>query len=172
MRRMRLSAQQEFGLRCMLQIARDKSSDCVNLIDIADREALSVAYVAKLVRLLRKAGLVESIRGVKGGYRLADAPEHTSVADVLTALGGQLYSPLFCHRHSGHARDCVHVLDCGSRAMLIGLHGMVKSYLSEFTLADLLRPEQQVRAVVNERVRKLARRACVRQRQGLAQSRQ
>ena len=168
---MRLSAQQEFGLRCMLQIARDKSSECVNLVDIADREALSVAYVAKLLRLLRKAGLVESIRGVKGGYRLAGAPEDICVADILTALGGQLYFAGFCHRHSGRARDCVHVVDCGSRAMLMGLHGVVKSYLSQFTLADLVRPEQQVRATVNERVRKLARRSHLPQRQDLAQSR-
>jgi len=156
---MRLSAQQEFGLRCMLQIARDRTSDCVNLVDIADREALSVAYVAKLLRLLRKAALVESIRGVKGGYRLAQAPERISVLDILTALGGHLFEPGFCHRHSGHARDCVHVVDCGSRAMLVGLDRMLKSYLSQFTLADIIRPERQVRAFVKDRVRKLGRRS-------------
>ena len=153
---MRLSAQQEFGLRCMVQIARAQSSECVNLADIADREALTVAYVAKLMRILRRAGLVKSIRGVKGGYRLTEAPERTSVADILGALGDDLHPQRFCRRHSGHARDCVHVLDCGSRAVLMGLNQMVKGYLSQFTLSDLVYPEQRVRAVVKQRVKKLA----------------
>ena len=155
---MRLSAQQEFGLRCLVQMARDRSSDCVKIVDIADREALSVAYVAKLLRILRKAGFVESIRGVKGGYRLSKAPEEVCVAGVLTALGGQLYTPDFCHRHSGRARDCVHVVDCGSRAMLRGLDRLVKGYLSQFRLSDLVRPEQRVREVVRDRVKRAPRR--------------
>jgi Rrf2 family protein len=140
----------------MVQLARDQSSDCVNLTDIADREALTVAYVAKLMRILRRAGLVKSIRGVKGGYRLTDAPERVSLAQILAALGDNIDSQAFCRRHSGHARDCVHVVDCGSRAVLKGLNQMVKSYLSQFTLSDLIHPEQRVRAVVKQRVKQLA----------------
>jgi Rrf2 family protein len=142
----------------MVQVARDRTSGCVNIVDIADREALSVAYVAKLLRLLRKAGFVKSTRGVKGGYQTTRPAEEICVADILSALGGDLYTPDFCHRHSGHARDCVHILDCGGRAMFMGLDRVVKAYLSQFKLSDLVHPERELREMVGERVEELPRR--------------
>ena len=152
---MRLTAQQEYGLRCMVQLARTQSADCVNIVDIADREGLSVAYVAKLLRVLRKAGLVRSTRGVKGGYHLTKVPEEINAYEVLDALGGKLYANDFCRKHSGQARACVHVVDCGSRAMLIGLDRMIQTYLKQFKLSDLLCPEKEVREVASGHVEQL-----------------
>lgn len=153
---MRLSAQQEYGLRCMVQMARDQTSGCVNIVDIADREALSGAYVAKLLGRLRKAGFVKSIRGVNGGYRLTRASDEIRVGEVLAALGDQMFSSNHCRRYSGHARDCVHIVNCGGRAMLMGLDRLVSTYLAQFTLSDLVHPEHEVIQQVNEHVRQLS----------------
>ena len=152
---MRLSAQQEYGLRCIVQMARPRTAEANNIVDVADREAISTAYVAKLLRILRKAGLVNSIRGVKGGYTLARPAEEITVIEILESLGDPLYSPGYCRRYSGKARDCVHVCDCGSRAVLMGLNDIVRNYLAQFSLADLILPEPDLKAAVGERVEQL-----------------
>src|SRR2546425_11812681 len=75
---MRFTAQEEYGLRCLLQIAREPAGS-LTIPEIAEREALTSAYVAKLMSVLRKAGLVKSTRGQKGGYRLACPPDQMNL---------------------------------------------------------------------------------------------
>ena len=94
---MKFTAQEEYGLRCLLQIAREPTGS-VTIPEIAKREALTPAYVAKLMRVLRRVGLVKSTRGQKGGYRLAYPPDRMNLGMVLAALGGRLYSDDFCGR--------------------------------------------------------------------------
>jgi len=92
---MKVSAQEEYGLRCMLQLARrhkDGGAGPLTLAEVARDEGLTVAYAAKLVRRLRRAGLVKSILGRAGGYSLSRPAHDISVLDVLTALGGKLYT--------------------------------------------------------------------------------
>src|SRR5215470_17874273 len=74
---MRLTAQEEYGLRCLLQVARGQDT-AVTTPEIAEREGLSEAHVHKLMRLLRRAGLVRSVRGRKGGYQPARPGRSTS----------------------------------------------------------------------------------------------
>ena len=97
---MRFSAQEEYGLRCLMQIARDPTG-MSTIAEIAQRESLSVAYVAKLMIVLRKSGIVESTRGQKGGYRLSRPAAVTRMDEVLDVLGGRLYPSDFCGRYSG-----------------------------------------------------------------------
>lgn len=137
---MRFSAQEEYGLRCLLQMAREPAGS-VTIPDIAEREALTPAYVAKLMRVLRQAGLVKSTRGQKGGYRLACPPEEINVGMVLAALGGRLYSHDFCGRHAGNGRTCVHDVDCSIRSLWTAVDAVVQHALSQTMLADLLRSE-------------------------------
>ena len=70
---MKVSAQEEYGLRCLLQLAPLGEGEYLTLTQIAEREGISVANAGKLLWILNKAGLVSSIRGTKGGYRLARA---------------------------------------------------------------------------------------------------
>src|SRR3989442_8975956 len=84
--KMKVSAQEEYGLRCILQIARHQRSGRANpltLAEITREEGLTVPHVAKLIRTLRKAGLVKSVLGRTGGYSLSQtadkrSEEHTS----------------------------------------------------------------------------------------------
>src|SRR5215831_19245090 len=98
---MKVSAQEEYGLRCMLQLARrqkDGSAEPLTLGEVARDEGLTVAYAAKLVRRLRRAGLVRSVLGRAGGYSLSRPAETISVLEVLGALGGKLYTSDYCRR--------------------------------------------------------------------------
>jgi len=149
---MKFTAPEEYGLRCILQIARHGSTGSVTISELAHQESLSPAYVAKLARILRKAGLIESIRGQKGGYRLARPADEISVAEVLTALGGQLYSNDFCSHHSGSGHSCVHLRDCSIRSVLSGVERLVQNVLAQCRLSDLLRTEQSMAVWVQGRV--------------------
>lgn len=134
---MRFTAQEEYGLRCLLQIAREPTG--FNTIpEIAQRESLSGAYVAKLLIVLRKAGIVDSTRGQKGGYRLARPAQQIRMDEVLDVLGGRLYANGFCGRYPGHDAVCVHQSDCSIRGLWSRLDGIVHDSLSRTTLADML----------------------------------
>ena len=65
-------------------------------------------YASKLIRILRRSGLVESTLGRKGGYCLARPPDQISVCDVLAALGSRIYEPALCDRYTGNRTFCVH----------------------------------------------------------------
>lgn len=134
---MRFTAQEEYGLRCLLQIARDPSGMCT-ISEIAQRESLSVAYVAKLLIVLRKAGIVESARGQKGGYRLARPATTMRMNDIIDVLGGRLYPSEFCGRYAGHDDVCVHQTDCTIRTLWSRLDSIVQDSLSRTTLGDLV----------------------------------
>ena len=141
---MKLTAQEEYGLRCILQIARQP--DRLSTIDeIASREGLTPTYVAKLIRVMRKTGLVTSIRGRKGGFRLGRPADQIKVGTVLGALGGRLYWEDFCKLHRGHKRSCVHDTDCSIRSLWIAIDALVQDALSRIKLKDLFRSERQMR---------------------------
>jgi Rrf2 family protein len=137
---MKLSSQEEYGLRCLLHLARNECDASLTIPEISQAEGISHHNVGKLLRILRQAGFVESERGQHGGYILARAPEHIVVADVLNALGGRLFDPSFCDQHSGAEENCAHTLSaCSVRALWSRLQDAVDSVLRELTLRDLLR---------------------------------
>lgn len=140
---MRLSAQEEYGLRCLLQIARQPGG-YLTIPEISAREALTEAYVGKLMRVLRKSSLVESIRGKKGGYRLSRPPEQIDVATALDALGGRLFGRHFCSRFSGNGKVCRHDGDCSIRPFWLALDNVVQRALGRTTLQHLLGSEREM----------------------------
>ncbi len=154
---MKLTAQEEFGLRCMVQMAARAGSGTTTVAAIAARESLSPAYVAKLMRLLREGGLVHSIRGQKGGYALNRPPEEICVREVLAALGGRLFTSEFCRRHAGEDRRCVHRDDCGLRALWSHLDGLVFGLLERCTLSQLAQGEQAMDTWIDEQLDHLSR---------------
>jgi Rrf2 family protein len=148
---MRFTAQEEYGLRCLLQIAREPT-ESVTIPEIARREGLTPAYVAKLVRLLRQSELVQSTRGQNGGYRLARPSDQISVGLVLTALGGRLYSNDFCGQHAGQESVCVHNADCSIRSVWIAIDSAVQRALDQMKLTDLFRSEQAMNGWVQVQI--------------------
>jgi Rrf2 family transcriptional regulator, iron-sulfur cluster assembly transcription factor len=148
---MKLSAQEEYGLRCLLQMASRGDEASLSIPEISKAEGLSVPNVAKLMRLLRIAGFVKSVRGQSGGYTLAKPASTILVGEVLEALGGKLFGTRFCDRHSGLESSCVHNSDCSMRALWQGLQHMLEKVLFKATLADLLQKESTMQAMLEQK---------------------
>jgi|SRR5437016_14439791 len=141
---MKLSAQEEYGLRCLLRIAMAPEEGSLTIPEIARAEALSAPYVAKLMRVLRQGKFVRSVRGQAGGYMLSRRPEQIRLAEVLAWLGGRLFEPGFCDQFSGLNRLCTHSIDCSIRSLWRALQNAVDFVLTEITLKDLLRRESDM----------------------------
>jgi Rrf2 family protein len=145
---MRLSAQEEYGLRCLLQVARGQDV-AMTTPEIAEREGLSQAHVHKLMRLLRRGGLVKSVRGRKGGYQLARPAEQIHVGAVLAVLGDSFYPAGFCDEHSGNERTCVRNSDCSIRELWMAVDQAVQRALQSTKLSDLLRSEPEMAGYIH-----------------------
>lgn len=135
---MKFSSQEEYGLRCLLQLARRGRDASMTIAEISDAEGLSQAYVAKLLRILRLSSFVESVRGQEGGYTLARPPEAIMISEVLGALGGRFYKPGFCDHFSGTEAVCTHTFSCSIRPLWHRVQTAIDSVLDRTTLADLL----------------------------------
>lgn len=105
---------------------------------LAERARLEQTTVAKLLKLLAQAGVVSSVRGASGGYRLTRPPEQISIAEVLNAVDG----PIGLTECSVHQGLCGHEHFCGTRANWRKLHSAIDSALRNVTLADMTAPSQ------------------------------
>lgn len=135
---MRITALEEYGLRCLITLGRRGPEGQLSISEIADREGLSVPYASKLLAILRKAGLVQAERGRTGGFSLARKPEAITLYEVLTTLGGPLIDPAHCQKFSGQLDECVHLDSCTVHEVLGGLAGYMRGFLSRTTLADMI----------------------------------
>ncbi len=138
---MKITAQEEYGVRCLLRLARTGPGESLTIPEIAEAESLSPAYAAKLLRVLRQAGLIESARGRTGGYHLARPAAEVHLGEVLLALGEPLYDdPGYCERHAGPETHgpCVHQNGCTLRGLWQTLEQFMRHILDQITLEDLL----------------------------------
>ncbi len=135
---MKFSAQEEYGLRCLVSIGRRGN---MTIPEISRKEGLTEAHVAKLLMVLRKGGFVTSTRGQAGGYTLARAAEEISVNDVLAHLGGRLYDAEFCGKHRGRGDVCAHSFRCTIRSIWSKVQDAVDQVLDEIRLSDIIRDE-------------------------------
>ncbi len=152
---MKVSAQEEYGLRCMLQLARREragKAQPLTLSEIAREEGLTVSHVAKLIRKLRKAGLVRSVLGRTGGYTLARTASAVSVAEVLAALGGKLYDTDYCAKYTGDLAVCSHMGDCSIRSLWGVLEGLLERVLSRTMVSELISSERGMTAMLDGRM--------------------
>lgn len=141
---MKISSVEEYGLRCLLQLARAEGQS-LGIHEIARAERLSEAYVGKLLYLLRKAGLVISSRGARGGYVLAQTPRRISMAGVMQALASTpSKKEEICERFPGEGASCVHLHGaCSLRTVWFKIYRHVWKVLASTTLADLLKEQDQ-----------------------------
>lgn len=148
---MKLSAQEEYGLRCLLRLGMQPEQGSLTIAELSRLEGLSSPNVAKMMRLLRRGGLVLSARGKDGGYTLARPADHIGVGEALAVLGGRIFDTRFCERHSGGAALCTHMPDCSIRSVWRRLQEAVDGVLERLTLKDLLRSEGEMTAWASPR---------------------
>jgi Rrf2 family protein len=135
---MKFSTQEEYGLRCLLRIARGGSVKGLTIPEISQAEKLTAPNVAKLVRILRIGGFLESSRGQTGGYTLSKNPEQILLADVLNVLGGRLYDNEFCNTHTGIDSICTNNIDCSIRSLWQLVQNAVDDITTKITLKDII----------------------------------
>ena len=145
---MKLSSQEEYGLRCLLRVAHQGERGSLTIPEISEAEGISTFYAAKLMRLLRRGGFVTSARGQAGGYTLSRPPEKILIGEVLALLGGRLFDPAFCDTHSGVETVCTHTVDCSIRSLWRAVQIVVDRILNGTTLKELTANEQAVDAWV------------------------
>jgi len=131
---MRLSTRGRYGARFMLDLAIHQGQEPVLLKDLADRQNLSVKYLEQLVGPLRKAGLVKSKRGVKGGFQLSRPPQEIRMLEVVEAVEGSL-SLVEC---VAHPKGCPRSSDCATKEVWGKVADAVRQVLAGITLAEMI----------------------------------
>lgn len=149
---MKISAQEEYGLRCLLQLARAPQGQLMTVKEIAAKESLGSAYVEKLLRLLARAGLAHSIRGVKGGYVLNRPGTQITLGEVVRALGMIETTTHICGTYTGQKEECVHFSNCGLRSVWSGLTSYIQNFLDHTMLDSLLDSEYTVSSRLAKRL--------------------
>ncbi len=152
---MKFSTQEEYGLRLLLRIAKSDSPNGLTIPEISEMEGLSTSNVAKILRMMRLAGFIESARGQTGGHKLKKPTDQILVGDVLTALGGKLYESGFCDTHSGIEIICTNSIDCSIRSLWKTVQNILDEVLSKISLQDLLGKEEDVEILVANFAKKL-----------------
>jgi Rrf2 family protein len=147
---MRVTTWTEYSLIISLHLARRGRTvgEPVAARELADAERLPADYVEQILLRLRRAGLVESVRGAKGGYYLARDPSAISVRDVMTASEHQTFE-INCETHPVDAERCHPAAGCSIRPVWLALQQRVDDLLASISLADLMKQESQVQELVS-----------------------
>lgn len=132
---MKISTKGRYALRLMLDIALNDSEAPVRIKDIAERQQISDKYLEQIVSSLNKAGLVKSLRGPQGGYRLTRAPEDYRVGDVLRLIEGSL-APVACLDDA--VNMCPRSAKCATLILWEKLYEAITDVVDNVTLADLI----------------------------------
>lgn len=131
-----VSTRGEYGMRLMVELARNWGQGTVSLHAVAEREGLPEAYLEQLVATLRRVGLVTGKRGAGGGYTLARDPSGITAGDVVRALEGPI-EPQICTAEGEAIVNCVHEPSCGTRLVWVKLQETIAKALDGLTLAEL-----------------------------------
>ena len=129
---MKISTKGRYGLRIMLDVARNDAQGPVSIPDIAKRQSISAKYTEQITGALVKCGLLRSVRGPQGGYVLLKQPSEYTVWEILLKTEGDL-SPVECV----NSLSCNRAESCTTRKLWQGLDDCIHSYLSNITLQDL-----------------------------------
>lgn len=131
---MMISTKGRYALRVMLDLAQQPVGEYISLKSISQRQAVSMKYMEAIVATLNKAGMVESLRGKKGGYRLTRKPREYTLGEILKLTEGSL-APVTC---LDCENPCQRAESCITRPMWLELDKLIDDYLESKTLADLL----------------------------------
>ncbi len=151
---MKFSAVEEYGIRCLLRIAKfyhvEKS---LTIPEISSAEGISQHIAGKILRSLRLGGFLESSRGQIGGYTLSRPPEEIKIKDVISILGGKLYDDSFCKEHKGISDLCTNSIDCSVRSLWRIIQDAIDAAIDKMTLKDLLVSENLLFESFNQPVK-------------------
>lgn len=145
---MKITANEEYGLRIILRIAKIQKANLgdglVSINDIALAEGISYENTAAIVSKLKDSHLVESMRGKYGGYKLKRSIQEINLYQIINALGKTTFDLDFCDSHSGLKDTCVHSSNCSVRPVWYSLSSLINNFLAGISLAQLLEQEAEI----------------------------
>ena len=144
---MRITTWAEYGVICALHLAKRSELGPVNGREIARQERLPADYVEQILLRLRRAGVITSTRGARGGYVLAKPAAEVSIRDVIHASELETFD-LHCVSHPVEEERCSSSHSCSIRPVWMMLQRKIDDVLQSVTLADLLHDESIVREKV------------------------
>jgi Rrf2 family protein len=136
---MQVSTKTEYGLRCLVFLAREKDGASVSITQIAQRERLPRHYIQQILLKLRRGGIVKSIRGTEGGFALALTPAAISLGAVVRILEGVPFEDT-CSRFN-ERKNCGHMSDCSIRPIWNRVSRALWDTLDEISLDSLVPSE-------------------------------
>ena len=138
---MRLTTKGRFAVTAMLDLALRNINNPVTLAGISERQAISLSYLEQLFGKLRRAELVESVRGPGGGYCLARDPQNISVADIIVAVDESLDAT-----QCGGRQNCHDNHRCMTHDLWSDLNDTIFAYLSQISLSTLIEKHHKKQA--------------------------
>ncbi|MBQ3826005.1 MAG: Rrf2 family transcriptional regulator [Spirochaetaceae bacterium] len=132
---MKISTRGRYALRFMIDLALHNTGEYTALKDISERQQISIKYLEQITALLSKFGLLLSVRGPQGGYKLAKAPEAYSVGEILRITEGNL-APVACLEQNPNS--CEKRENCPTLKMWEGFYKVVNDYFDGISLAELV----------------------------------
>lgn len=138
---MRLTTKGRYAVTAMLDLAIHGDAGPVNLADISERQSISVSYLEQLFARLRRSGLVTSVRGPGGGYRLASPADTIFIASIIDAVDEQVDAT-----RCGGEGSCQDGQMCLTHYLWQDLSTQIHVFLSGISLGDIVR-RQEVRAI-------------------------
>lgn len=148
---MKVSSRGEYGVRAMVALAKQYGNGPMSIAAVSRASAVPTAYLEQLIGPLRRAGLVESKRGARGGYQLTRSPEHVGIGEVYRVMEGPI-APMDCVSENVADQTCPLIVGCETRPVWLRMRDAIAGTLDSMTLADLIaqapvRPEREPAAV-------------------------
>ncbi len=136
---MKISTKGRYGVRILLDLARHENGTPRLIRDIAESQQISEKYISRLIIDLRRAGIVRSIRGAKGGFRLAKNPREVTLLDIIEVMEGPL-SIVNCVRSPG---KCPRNSSCATREIWDSLNSDIRESMRKVTLQHIIESDQK-----------------------------
>ena len=133
-----ISTKGRYAIRILLDLARHSTGGYIPMKDVAQRESISLKYIERILPVLRENGLIDSVHGKGGGYRLTREPDRYTLWEILRLTEGDL-APVACLK-SG-AAPCERAAECRTLPVWKNYYKMTVDYFSGITIADLMDEE-------------------------------
>ena len=150
---MKFTTKTEYGLVCLIYIARHSSADMVTIKEIVKNERFSATYIEKILQKLRAANIVVSHQGKQGGYALARPASQITLKEIIEALeGGATFDihtfGIFCAPAIREKIVCTHFSMCGLRPVWQKTKELLDQFYGSVTLEMIAKEEHQVKSLV------------------------
>ena len=140
---MRLTTKGRFAVTAMLDLALQNTDKPVTLADISERQGISLSYLEQLFSRLRRNGLVKSVRGPGGGYRIAKNQAEITISEIITAVDEQIDAT-----QCGGQENCHDERRCMTHDLWASLNDKILEYLSGVSLTDLVASQREGKKVI------------------------